>query len=150
MTAIHNRSHVGQNDLAKMRPVVDTSKRPPPYPFRVPRVIRHHAKSLAEVFWEGFQLYSAPEAASQDHPVTLPFELHRSVWFRRAWPDRGLYVLWQWPQFVKVARSELIAMLGMPGVHENIKQPIYKALLEQQDDIILDPVTRSAIYLTET
>lgn len=78
---------------------------------RLPRLIRMTAKELAEAHYE------------ED----------RSPQFRLAYPNCKGYVRLCWPYFVKPAKEVLTSMLGMPGVHENLKRPIYEALIAPGD-----------------
>lgn len=91
------------------------------------RTTRSLAKELAAVFYE---------------------ESKRSDKFRAAFPTLQAYMRGQWHQpdgsiklyrpgwlhFVDHARRMLVAMLGQPGVHDNIKSAVYDAILEDRDN----------------
>lgn len=89
------------------------------------QTIRSLAKELAGLFYEG----------------------NRSLGFRRAFPTLKHYMRGQWVQpdgsikayrpghlhHIALARQRLSQMLGQPGVHENLKWPIYEAILDDRE-----------------
>jgi hypothetical protein len=89
------------------------------------QTIRTLAKELAGIFYEG----------------------NRSPGFRRAFPTLKHYLRGQWVQpdgsikayrpghlhHIALARQRLVQMLGQDSVHENLKWPIYEAILDDRE-----------------
>lgn len=89
------------------------------------QTIRSLAKELAGIFYDG----------------------NRSPGFRYAFPTLKHYLRGQWVQpdgsikayrpghlhHVELARRRLVQMLGQPGVHENLKWPIYEAIIDDRE-----------------
>lgn len=89
------------------------------------QTIRSMAKELASEFYEG----------------------NRSAGFRRAFPTLKSYLRGQWHQpdgsviayrpghlhHIALARKLLAQMLGRADVHENLKMPIYEALIDDRE-----------------
>lgn len=89
------------------------------------QTIRHMAKELAGRFYED----------------------NRTPGFRRAFPTFTAYMRGQWHQadgsikldkpgwlhHVELARRMLATMLGRADVHENLKMPIYEAIIDDRE-----------------
>lgn len=116
----------------------DRTMKPPPYPYKVDKLIKHQAKEYAGVYWEGVQRYNVP---GSDKPFADP----RSAEFRKAWPVQDLYVLWCWPLFVKEARKNLAKMLGQNRVDEKAKIAIHEALTAEFDKQAYEPEVARAM-----
>ena len=100
------------------------------------RTIRSVAKELASVFYE---------QAGGDLFGTAPQDRERSKRFRQTYPTRrdfmrGIQHLPNgskqidkpgWLFFVEAARKRLVQMLADPVTHDNVKDGIMKALLEE-------------------
>lgn len=103
------------------------------------RTLRTYAKELAGAFYEGTR--SGRFRAGMDVPVkTLvqdsagnPVEVTVVKPFHEAFPDAKSYIKGHWPLFYAMARRQLTAMLGMPTVHQNLKDAIMKALVEDRE-----------------
>lgn len=102
---------------------IDLSKKPPPYPYQVARLIRHTAKEFAGAFYEGMQV--AHEAAG-----SKPFGEDRSTEFRQTFKSQQLYIAWCWPMFVKDARTHLTQLLARPDLAQRLKDEIYEAITQ--------------------
>jgi hypothetical protein len=101
--------------------------RPPPYLFKIPRMLRMQAKEIAAAFYDEADTHLFVQDGS-DGMMTNPYGQIRSVHFRMVWPSQKLYVAWCWPLFVKDARTTLATMLGRRDVSEHMKEEIYVAL----------------------
>lgn len=89
------------------------------------QTIRSVAKELASVFYES----------------------NRSPGFRRAFPTLKHYLRGQWVQpdgsikaylpghlhHIALARQRLAQMLAQSNIHENLKEPIYQAILDDRE-----------------
>ena len=115
------------------------ANRPPPFPYRVPRMLRHLAKEIAGQFYDGHQRHSAPPLDFRKELVHMDVMADRSKEFRTMFPNQRLYVLWMWPYFVKLAREWQVAMLGMPHISEHMKERIYECHLADYDGPAFEP-----------
>lgn len=121
-------------DPTQIRRPVDTTKKPPPYPYRVHRQIRHTAKEFAGAFFEGAQFYFEALSVSDKE-----FAQDRSKEFRKHWRSVDDYIAWCWPLFVKDARKHLTELLGRQGVSEHLKESIYEAVVAEYDAFAFTP-----------
>lgn len=104
------------------------------------RTIRSHAKALAGAFYDGTR--SGKFRAGMDVPVkvlktdpatgkTVEVVVKRP--FHEAFPNVHSYIKGHWPLFYDLARRQLTQMLAMPGVHKNVKDAIFKAIIEDRE-----------------
>jgi len=132
-----------QADLAKSQaasrdPLTVFHSMPPPFPFRVPRLWRHQAKEFAGAFYDGSQRHG-PSIPKTPGGVNLDFAAERSQMFRKQFPTVKLFVAWNWPQFVKVARQISIEMLRPDSnCTPYMREQIYEAALSEYDASIYE------------
>ncbi len=135
MIAIHG---LGEREPEEQWKGVVVNRMPPPYPFKLPYLLRHTAKELAATFYDGGQRYTKIDIATGDF-APPQFEPDRSRAFRKTFPHRKFFVAWCWPLFVRTARASLAAMLGNPTVPEHMKKEVYDCLLSEYDPMQFAP-----------
>ena len=104
------------------------------------RTIRNYAKAKAGAFYDakrsprfrnGDELCWAYRVVMRE---TGPVQEKVEIPFKIAYPTKRDYVRAWWPFYYSGARAQLTAMLGMPDVAANIKEAIYKAIVEDREN----------------
>ena len=129
---------LAKSQAASRDPLTVFHSMPPPFPFKVPRLWRHQAKEFAGAFYEGHQRFG-PNIPKNPGGVSLDFTAERSAMFRKQFPTVKLFVAWNWPQFVKIARQISIEMLRPDSnCTPHMKEEIYETVIAPYDAVIYE------------
>lgn len=108
------------------------------------RTIAHYARELAGEFYEGtrsgrFRVGEivAPARRMVKLEDGSVCEKTCMVPFHEAYPTAKEYIIGHWPFFYDLARRRLVAMLGDPRVHKNVKDAILKSIKEDRNKQLL-------------
>jgi hypothetical protein len=126
----------------------------------VEKTIQHHARELAAIFYEGVRaaesqdhkvqirqrgrilLNIEPKLFAKTYPTLKDYLAGRKHGREERFPDGTIrhiddgsvrYDTPGWLHWYKGAREQLTEMLSMPQVHQNLKDAIYAALLEDRE-----------------